>query len=893
VGYADPAKAKRLSEAAAQIAIMLHDDAALALSERCMGNVAYVSGRQEEAVEHYRRALRLFERVERDAEIGRTLSSGLQALSYMGRYEEAFAWADRARAIFRTQGDELRLARLASNVGNILFRQDRHAEALESYEEALAVLQRTGEPRDVAAILSNMASCHTGLGQFSPALDYYGRARDYCVTHELSMLAAAADYNIAWLHYLRGDYLRAIHLYEATRAYCGRVDDRYHAALCDLDQSEIYLELNLTDEAGELARSAAMSFETLRMGYERAKAVVNQAVAENQKRHAVAALRLFSAASRLFIREGNETWPAVIRLYQAAVYYRQKRFAAAERLARRAWKSLAHSPVPGKAALCRLLQAELLLEKNDAGGARALCIEVLDQVAGGTTPSLRFHAEFLLGRSEETAGRYEDAARAYRSARGRIEDLRNRLWTEDLKISILKDKVGVYEGLVHLLLERRVSSAAPETEAFQLIQEAKSRSLADEIVFPSQPEPPGEVVSELRRELNWHYREMENAAFHMRAGENGRMEATHRRVAEYERSLTRAQALSPAHACLPAPDTLPLDTIRASIPNHATLLEYYEVRGVLHVCLLSSDGLRIVRLSPTSQIRGALSLLQFQMEKFRLGPEYVRTFATLLREATLVHLRALYRELIAPIRSLLKTRHLIVAPHGSLHQVPFHALQDGDRFLLDDFTVSIAPSASVFALCAARQPNPQGGALVLGVPNASAPWIGDEARDVAALLPGSRLLVGGEASEANLRCHAPKCRYLHIASHGIFRRHNPAFSSIALGDSDLTLHELYGLHLSAELVVLSGCNTGMNAVTGADELIGLMRGLLHAGAHGLLLSLWDVHDRSTADFMSVFYRKMGDGVSPAESLRHAALEIRDRYPHPWHWAPFCLIGRYE
>ena len=117
------------------------------------------------------------------------------------------------------------------------------------------------------------------------------------------------------------------------------------------------------------------------------------------------------------------------------------------------------------------------------------------------------------------------------------------------------------------------------------------------------------------------------------------------------------------------------------------------------------------------------------------------------------------------------------------------------------------------------------------------------------------------------------------------------FSSIRLGGSYLSLYDLCHLHLSAELVVLSGCATGLSVVTPGDELIGLVRGLLQAGAQSLLLSLWDVHDESTREFMIAFYTRLQQGLPKSKAVQHAMKDLRERYPHPYYWAPFTLIGK--
>jgi len=164
-------------------------------------------------------------------------------------------------------------------------------------------------------------------------------------------------------------------------------------------------------------------------------------------------------------------------------------------------------------------------------------------------------------------------------------------------------------------------------------------------------------------------------------------------------------------------------------------------------------------------------------------------------------------------------------------------------------------------------------------------------RSVAAILPGAELFIGPEASESLLREKGRHSRAIHIATHGNFRQDNPMFSGIRLGESYLSLYDLYQLHLQADLVTLSGCATGLNVVAAGDELLGLIRGFLFAGARSLLLSLWDVHDRTTADLMKSFYGRFCGGQDKATSLQGAMQELRERYAHPYYWAPFVLVGR--
>jgi CHAT domain-containing protein len=285
-----------------------------------------------------------------------------------------------------------------------------------------------------------------------------------------------------------------------------------------------------------------------------------------------------------------------------------------------------------------------------------------------------------------------------------------------------------------------------------------------------------------------------------------------------------------------------------------------------------------------------LRLLQFQLSKFQLSSGYTETFSSRMREATAAHLLELYGELVAPVRDRLRAEHLVIVPHGFLHYLPFHAVFDGAHSLIDEFTISYAPSASVFRLCCSKQAQGEG-ALVMGVPDALTPYIADEIQAVAGVLPAARVFMGDEATADRLRTSGAASRFVHIATHGRFRRDNPMFSSIRLGSGPLRVFDLYELRLSADLVTLSGCSTGLNAIVGGDELLGLARGLLYAGASTVLLTLWDAYDMSTADFMKAFYGHLQSGASKAHALQAAMRALRERYPHPFYWAPFVLIGQ--
>ncbi len=900
----DLQKADRLAQASSWIADQINDTYSTAQSARAVGHVLYLTGKYQQAIVEYEKALAIFEQMGYDVDYARTVSGALHSLIYDGQYQRAFRLGEQARSIFHAHKDRLRLARLDSNIANIYYRQDRFQEAVDLYERAYSEFLQCGEPLDIAAVLRNLAVCYISLNDFPRAEETYRLARQHCMEHGFSLLVAEADYNVAYLHYLRGEYLRAIELYDQTRKLCAELGDGYHQALCDLDESEIYLELNLTEGGTELAQDAFTAFTELGMKYEAAKAATFSAIAISQQGRYKQALEGFDRARALFVKEHNDLWPGLIDLYKALVYYEAGENDEAEELTVKALQYFSNSVLPSKAALCELLLAAIELRGGDPEEARSYCSGALSRLTHIDSPAT-YQAYFMLGQAEEASGNTELARQAYEQAFKKLEDLRSHLGKEELKIAFLKNKLAVYEGLVVTSLAVSFGMRA-QKDAFGYIEQAKSRSLADLIAFRASSissrdskavSPAMGEFRDLRQKLNWTYHQIEIEELNPEGSSQERIHQLRQLSRQYEDALVKAfsqvQSVDREFASLQSAKTVSVEELQEILPENTLLLEYYTARNRFYVCLVSKKQFKIVALSDVNGVREKLRLLQLQLAKFRLGSDYIQPLEKALLGATQAHLEELYALLIAPIRAELTSEHLIIVPHAFLHYLPFHALSDGKHYVIDDFSVSYAPSGSIFAVCQ-KKPHrtDEGDTLVLAVPDARAPYIEEEAHFVASAMGKARLFIGEEATEEQLRLHGPASRFIHIATHGYFRQDNPMFSSIRLGNSLLSLFDLYQLHFDAELVTLSGCGTGMNVVIGGDELIGLVRGLLYAGAQTLMVSLWEVHDQSTAEFMRDFYQGYRNSANKANALRSAMLKLKQKHRHPYYWAAFALVGKF-
>jgi len=897
----DLKKANKLAEAAVTIADTLGDTESQAHALRAKANALWFLGDNRQASELHARAVALFERAGSAIEAARTLSSSIQPLILLGEYARAHAAADKARAIFSAAGETARLARLEINVGNIFHRQDRFQEALACYKNAYSELLLVKDLEGIFCALHNIAACLTMLDEFAEAMSVYEHVRNFCLVHDMPLELARTDYHIAYLYYVRGQYGRAIEMLRPLHEAARSAGDQRRAALCLLDLSQIYLELNFNQEAGDLAQEAFTAFERLGMGYDAAKALCQYGVALSQQGKPFRSLMPFAQSQKMFLQEKNQVWAAVVDFYQALVHYSEGRFEESRLSCLVALNFFVDSPLTGRAILCRLLLARLALKAGEVAAARRQCQAALAQLGGQPTPILVYQAQLVMGQIEEAVGNLEEAAVCYRASREVLEKLRSGLHGEELKISFLENKVEVYESLVSLYLAREPRRNDKE-EAWACMESAKSRCLMELIVSGVKPKPSDQTVATgtalriatLREQLNWHYHRLEVEELAQVPASNGRLSDLRQRATENEKELLRLSRELPSEdtrvqdLAMAAP--ISLKRVQEAVGAEATLIEYFRTREKILAAVISEKDLDIVEVTGAPRIAESLHMLRYQFEKFRLGPSYVEKFQQSLLEATQARLHELYQQLFKPLQDKVRGKHLVVVPHESLHCVPFHALFDGDRYIADSFSVSYAPSAGIYVHCRNKRANHEGPSLVLGVPDPHAPHISEELQSVAALVPQARLLVGADASDVALREHGPNSRLIHIATHGFFRGDSPMFSGIRLGNTFLTPYDLYQLALPADQITLSCCSTGMNVVGAGDEIIGLTRGLLFAGAKSLLLSLWDVNDSSTAHFMTAFYSRFFNQHDRASAFQGAVQELKQRYPHPYYWAPFVLVG---
>ncbi len=344
--------------------------------------------------------------------------------------------------------------------------------------------------------------------------------------------------------------------------------------------------------------------------------------------------------------------------------------------------------------------------------------------------------------------------------------------------------------------------------------------------------------------------------------------------------------------------------LRQQLKLGQCLLAYFTYHEKVVIFVLTADRLFTHEvLGGATQLERLLPLLYAHLQ-----PAGWQDIQHPPQEAVRRLLHKLYTILMAPIINTLpaQTNSLIIVPYGPLHDLPFHALHDGNQFLIERFQISYLPASNFlsrlnngWSTSAHYTLEASNGTykspLIFGYAgNGHARRTLDEATMLAAMLGGSCHLEQ-EATIGRLIAEAPGSPIIHIATHGRARLDAPHFSSILLADGQFNAIDAFQLDVKeCELVTLSGCETGKALIGGGDEQLGLGRAFLAAGAKSLVMSLWPVEDTATNVLMQYFYQCLLVNNTKAEALRAAQCHLLRHqlfsYAHPYFWAAFRLVG---
>lgn len=777
------------------------------------------------------------------------LSNAGRAYDLMGEPEKALAAYGEALEQVRVLGDRVKEARILNNLGVLNREMGEFQAALTCFDLALETFQESGDRHWQASVLNNVGVAYRHLGQPEQALGHFDRALSLWRETERPRNEATALVNLGLTH-------RQLRRPREARDFLSRalsswraVGDRREEALTLAHLGRVAMDLDDFTTAVDFLGQGAAILHELGARLHEAEALTDLGATYN-------------ALGQL--RQAREDLDQALRIVRDLGYG------------------------PSEARSLGVLARTRRLE-GDAGAARGHVEAAIEIVESG----------------------------------------RSRIGPPALRASFAGTFHDLYELAVELLVD-----AGDGRGALEMSERARARTLL-ELLQGADADAGGdpELLERRRSLLRRLDAKTERAVLPVatppqRGALAEEQAAILRQLDVVEAELRRGQTSSGRPRPASAPE------IRALLDGDTILLVFALGETRSFAWRLDAGGVSVHELAPRRTIEDAA-------RRFHEG---LRRFEPAVRRDDAEAGGELARLVLAPLVGTPEVRRLVVVPDGALFYVPFEALPwppegtaaaGAPASLLERYEVAYLPSASVLAwqrrATADRPPRPRSLAVVADpVFDSRDVRLGDfatgqgaaqtreatprferlpatrqEAEAAAALAAPGKVLTAFDFDadrQSVLGESLHPYRFVHFATHGIIDARTPMLSGLVLSLYDrqgrpregfLRLHDVFGLRLDAELVVLSGCQTALGAELRGEGLWGLTQGFFSAGARRVVASLWQVEDQAAAELMQRFYGALWRaGMPPAAALRSAKLSLRRerRWRDPYFWAAFVLAG---
>jgi len=847
--------------------------------------------------------------------------------SRLEHYEEALRSYRSAAEILRQVGEPFEQIPALEGLANVYWRQRDFQDALQSFEEALALAVESGD-------LTQQAIATAGVGSANYQLFRFGKARELLEKAlELSRQAGDLREEVNIEHNLAAYYQNEGQLQKALDLFI-RVADRQaprDSGMTHYNMGNLYLLLGDPDQALENYLLSQKVFHAAGDAKNEVNALIGVGRVHQEKGNIDAALAEYAEARRLVI---EEPWiiPHFIGLSQVDLGQLQE---ALESLGRALAIASKNNDRPQKAASLLAIGSAYakLGQAEQAEKSLGDAITEANEIGYRSVVALALLRRSLLRRDKD---RLEEALADIESAIAAVESTRRNIAGDQFRTGFFASKRTYYALDIDLLmrLDRLHPGKGYGARALETSERARARGLLDLLAegridlrqgldrdLQQREDDLSGQISRLQRELR--AANVTSEQYQKLRVERDALDA------RWEQLEVEIQTKNKRYAEVRYPVPLKLEEIQSRIlDDHTALLEYALAKEGSLLFVVTREEIKTFALPAAEEItkqvlrlRGAL-----EHESFLKARDYLESAF------------ALYHDLLEPASATLAGKSsLLIVPDGVLYYIPFEALltapadQPNYRdlpYLLRRYSIAYIPSASVLAgLRAPRQApvpadrkqlvafapfaDPGSASATRGSPRSSPadfaasafqplPASRREIEKITELYPGAALrFIGSAADEAAVTGNpaVANARRLHFATHAQIDEIHPEYSALILAerpgeDGLLQMREIFNLKLSADLVVLSACETALGKEVTGEGLVGLTRAFFYAGVPSLVVSLWNVVDGPTPDLMLDFYKNLEHAQEKSKALQASKLSMigRAKYAHPSYWAPFILFG---
>ncbi len=766
----------------------------------------------------------------------------------LGEPQSALNYYNRALSIFKATTNPRGEAVVLSNLSAVYLNTGQPQQALSVLQQSLVLHRQVKNRPGQAVTLNNLGAVYRELGQFQQALAAYNQALLLIKEAKDPPREATALNNIGETYLAIGQPQQALKFFQQALQIDRTLIDRPQSATILSNLGVVYRELGQSDRAISFIKQALQIHQKTYNRLGEASSLNNLGAISDDIGQSQSALEYYNSALAIYkqvydvsgqantINNLGATYATLGKLQQALTYYK--------------------SALPLRRTV------------GDKAGEAATLTNI-----GAVYRDLKQPIEAIAS--------YEQSVTITLQLRSRLEKVNRR--------QFLDSKSGSAIALTDLLIDQKQAQ-----RAYQWVNLVTTADLADysRLIDAKVANPQAQQAIERWNQSN---RQLENLRQQLQQKFSpqlsGQVNTLQTQINQQAENIARQ---FPEVAELFETKLTDIARLRANIPSGTVVIQPVlltnttDVQNTIALFVLTS---------------GKLTVTQQKIDP-KAFDELVTQYRQQLTDGRFDKYRAtsakLYEILIRPIESQIPatTKQLSIVATGKLRYIPFETLIDSKtgKYLIEKYPIN-----NLTRLTARSQQKPlDKRPLVLAIgnpfPNDRRNLVGAEAevKEITAILPGSQAAIGKQATLRNFELQVPRFSILHLATHGCFNSKGcPDLkleaNTLLFSDRNLNIADaaLLGLK-NTDLVVLSACQTAVQAASNGEEFAGIAYLFERAGAKSVIASLWLAKDEETKQLMVEFYQNLKQGEPKGEALRQAKLSLIDK--HPLYWSPFILIG---
>jgi len=822
----------------------------------------------------------------------------------------------------------------------------RYEKSIQNFNAAIRLARQVGSKEHEAKCLRQLSFAYLDKQDAESFLSLNKRALEIAQELKDQGLQAKSLINIGLYYFRLNDYSRALNSYSDALDLARNTNNKEDESLCLKNISLILMNLGMYERSLDYLLAACdidrqlgntnflpQNINTL------GEAFRNQGLIFSNKEDLSKALRYFTEALDLAKRNGDQNMESIatnntgnihldLENYETALNFLRPALEAAEK----ARDSEALVEILTNMGICSLKTGnikqaqqyfEKALERGDKAGTNKLLWEPL----------------FYLGQCQENKEAYGQALACYRESVAAIDHIRSHILADSYKVGFGKNKTRVYESLISLLYRLNKNEATGEgaEEIFAVVEKAKARAFLESL---------GELENDFRSRLNLPLKKKEGELSTRissllqemsqgglsRSRMAGLQDELKQSEDEYLRLIARMRTEAPEVADIISPLPVGVEQVQERLLDEKTaVLEYFLGDSRSFLFSVTKKGLAVFPLPPKEELEKSIYAYTKLLSEPPKGKWRGRPAAERLS-------RVLFSSALKTLPASIE--RLVIIPDGLLYYLPFETLalfpqgqSSGEDFLISKYDVSYAPSCSALLLLSERKKKERYPKTLLAFGNplypsdsslsgkrkisltgvmketyegqgfdfSSLAQSKQEIKEISQLFGKNDrdVYLGKDAGEETVKkIRLGDYQIIHFACHGFLDEKMPFRSALVLSSAEddkedgfLQAREIANLHLAAELVVLSACQTGRGYMEKGEGILGLTRTFFYAGARSVVSALWEIGDKATAELMGQFYHHLSRKKDKAQALRLAKLGLlKTKYAHPFYWAGFVLHG---